>query len=256
MPIQNAAGKPFRRPVDPVAPVVYPNGTQAKSAFSPFLVYNYGGVDAYSTQIAPKGDFVIELLFFGSDYPLKVSGFQLFNGYTYFSGSTPLAPQQYLVFYPSFPLGGPTFNTALNRVSTILPTADSVRYQQIVTSTTATNNVRVSGFPYKVTAFNHELYATDRGYDGGLGPGAPFSVSLDVTLNSGTNIGPGHFADFGDGGGFVIPRYRCAVMLWEKDFTQAIADAGYTFTGTLFGVATDFDVVGLWAANGYEPSPT
>jgi len=251
MPVQNAAGKPFPRVVDPVAPVVYPNGTQAKSAVAPFLVYATGG-DAYSTQIAPDGTTTIELLLFGADYPLKVSGFQLFEDPTFYATSTALVPVPNPVGAPSFALGGPTYNSAINRVSTILPTADSVRYQQIVTSTTATNAVRVSGFPYKVTVLDHKLYATNAG--GGAGAVLPtFSVSLDVTLNSGSNIGPGHFEDFG-AGGLAIPRYRFPVILWEEDFTQAIADAGYTFTGDLFGVATDFDVVGLWAVDGYSPT--
>ena len=251
MPIQNVAGKPFPRVVDPVAPVVYPNGTQAQSAVAPFLVYNTSA-SAYSTQIAPDGDTEIQLLLFGADYPLKVSGLQLFEGATYYANSTALVPVTNPVRNISFPLGGPGYSTAISSVSTILPTADAVRYQQIVTSTTATNDVRVSGFPYRVSALDHYLYATSAGSVGGVP--APYSVSLDVTLNSGSNIGPGHFLSAGAGGGLVISSQRVPVILWEEDFTQAIADAGYTFAGTLFGIATTFDVVGLWAVPGYSPT--
>lgn len=249
MPIQNAAGKPFPRPVDPVAPVVYPNGTQAKSVFNALVVYNTP--QGYSIFIDALDFSPMELLLFGCDYPIKVSGVQQFGSDTYVAASTALVPQKFPIESQAFPL----FNTFPSSLSfpflqTILPTAPPVRYQQIVTSTTATEGLRVSGFPYAISIPRRNLWTVDGNVGGAT---APYALTLDVTLNSGSNIGPGSAFDLSGDGGLVVPIFRVPVILWEPDFTQAVVDASYTISTTFNGSLVVFDVVGLWAAEGYSP---
>lgn len=245
MPVQNAAGKPFPRVVDPVAPVVYPNGTQAKSVYAPWVVF--AGPEDYEVFLPTPPDFLtLQVLFFGSDYPIKVTGIQQYGADTYFTDGT-YNP----VNYQSFPIATTApFGGAVPGVPDIVTSTVPVAYQQILRDTTITNGLRVSGFPYVVSVSSHSLFATSAGSGEDR---AGYGLALDVTLNSGSNIGPGSFNEvvFGE----PITAVRVPVILWEPDFTQAVVDASYTITTTLSGVDAILDVVGLWASDQYSPVP-
>lgn len=247
MPIQTAAGKPFRRVVDPVPPVVYPNGTQPQTAFAPWVAY--AGQEGYEVFLPAPPDFLtLQVLFFGSDYPIKVTGIQQYGADTYFvDGSLNLVTD------PSFPITTTApFGGAVPIAPDIVTSAVPVAYQQILRDVTLTNGLRVSGFPYVVNVSSHSLFADN---SGDAGDRAGYGLALDVTLNSAGNAGPGSFNEVASP--FIGPTaFRVPVILWEPDFTQAVVDASYSITTTLFGIDAILDVVGLWASDQYSPVPS
>lgn len=251
MPFQNTTGKPFPRAFDPIIARVQPNGTQPQTVFAPVVVYRDAQGDYQPFLSDPPDYLLLQVLFFGSDYPIKVFGVQQFGLNTYFADSTVLTPLANPVLdaaYPVFttaPFGG-----AVPVVPNIVTSTVPVAYQQILRDTTITNGLRVSGFPYTVSVSGRGLYANASGSEGPL---AGYGLALDVTLNSSGNSGPGSFTEvvFGE----LPTAFRLPVILWEPDFDQAVVDASYTITGTMFGVPVTLDVVGLWASDNYSPLP-
>lgn len=247
MPIQSVAGKPYPRAIDPVPAPVLPNGTQPISVYHAPLAFIPQGIREFDVVLPNADDLYLEFLFFGCDYPIKVSGVQQYD-MVYDSVGNPL-PIEGLSFAVS---GGLPFGGALANVpSVVVNPGDPIRYQQILRGETVTNGVPVQGFPYYVATARHNLYASESGNAGDF---APFVLSLDVTLNSGTNIGPGSFINFS----FFGPPTdgRAPIILWEGNMTQAIADAGYQIDDAIFGaVPCPVKVVGLWSSPFYSPIP-
>ena len=247
MPVQNTAGKPFPRAFDPVTPIVQPNGTQRQSVFAPWVVY--AAQEEYNAFLPAPPDFLtLQVLFFGSDYPIKVTGIQQYNTDTYFvDGSLNPVTAQSFPIITTAPFGG-----AVPIAPDIVTSAVPVAYQQILRDVTLTNGLRVSGFPYVVNVSSHSLFADN---SGDAGDRAGYGLALDVTLNSAGNAGPGSFNEVGPPFD-TVTAFRVPVILWEPDFTQAVVDAGYQITGTtLFGIDAILAVVGLWASDQYSPVP-
>jgi hypothetical protein len=245
MPVQNTVGKPFPRAFDPVIARVQPNGTQPQTVYAPWVVF--ANQEDYEVFLPTPPDFLtLQVLFFGSDYPIKVTGTQQYGSDTYFTDGTlnPVTDQSFPIATTA-PFGG-----AVPVVPDIVTSAVPVAYQQILRDVTLTNGLRVSGFPYVVNVPSHSLFNDD---SGASGERAGFGLALDVTLNSACNAGPGSFNEvvFGES----ITAIRVPVILWEPDFTQAVVDASYTITTTLFGIDAILDVVGLWASDTYSPVP-
>jgi hypothetical protein len=249
MPVQNTAGKPFPRAFDPVVARVQPNGTQPQTVFQAPLAFIPQGIREFSVFLPNADDLFLELLFFGSDYPIKVSGAQQYD-VVYDSNGQPLAFDGLsFAVTGGFPYGG-----AVPSVPSIVTPGDPVTYQQILRGETVTNGVRVQGFPYFLQTLRHALYDTDAGSTGDF---ATFTLSLNVTLNSAGNAGPGALIDFDPTNPFVLPvAGRTPVILWEGNMTQAIVDDGYQIKDAIFtGVPCPVEVVGLWSSAFYSPVP-
>lgn len=247
MPVQNTAGKPFPRAFDPIVARVQPNGTQPQTVFNAPLAFIPQGIREFSVFLPNADDLYLDLLFFGSDYPIKVSGAQQYD-VAYDSGGQALAIDGLsFAVNGNFPYGG-----ASPVVPSIVTPGDPVKYQQILRGDTVTNGVRVQGFPYFLQTLKHSLYEES----GDAGNFAPFVFSLDVTLNSAGNSGPGDFIDIVNGGGSQPTAARTSVILWEGNMTQAIVDDGYQIKDAIFaGVPCPVEVVGLWASPFYSPVP-
>jgi hypothetical protein len=248
MPIQSKAGQPYERRFDPPARRVAPNGTQPQTVFNAPLAFIPQGIREFSVFLPNADDLYLDLLFFGSDYPIKVSGVQQYE-VVYDNGGVVIAIEGLsFAVNGNFPYGG-----ASPVVPSIVTLGDPVKYQQILRGDTVTNGVRVQGFPYFFSTMRHALYDTDAGSTGDF---APFTLSLDVTLNSGGNVGPGDFIDFVNDRGSQPTAARTPVILWEGNMTQAIVDDGYQIKDAIYaGIPCPVEVVGLWASPIYSPVP-
>ena len=144
MSVVDLSGKPIVRYPDPPVPRVSPNGVQPYSAYAAIMVYFDGG--DYSTTIANTDQAAVdncELLLFGTDYPANVLLLQQYGSSLYSAGGAVLP----LTSLP-IPVEGRSTDNIAAILPSVAPAVPSItHYKQIVTGTTLTNGVRVSGFP-------------------------------------------------------------------------------------------------------------
>ena len=248
MSIVDLSGTRAVRYPDPPVPRVLPNGVQPYSAYTPQMVYLNGARYDYfidnTDQAAAQN---CQLLLFGTDYPANVLLLQTYGDPQFSANGDPL---------PIYPLSIPVEARSTDNISAILPSiAPAVpsitHYKQIVTGTTLTNGVRVSGFPMVAPVVGNGLYATKDG-----DAGAPSVVFWFVygLLNGAVISSSSPQFDIYNPANIPIPNFP--VILWEGDFTQKMADDGFKFAGDFAGVFnTVFDVVGLWGISGFTPAP-
>jgi hypothetical protein len=242
------SGKPALRYPDPLVKRVNPNGTQSLSAYNAACLYYDPSAGKWFADIAPTqfGLRPLEFLLFGTDYPALVTATSSYGENV--EGSSTGA--NFPTFDESHPLVG---SFGVSTVPYVLPAASPVGYKQIATGLTATNGVRVQGFPHLVNAKWHGVQFRDPPVDG-----APFALALSVLMNAAVVNSSTSFAD-----SLTETSPNLPVIIHEKDLTQAVIDNGYVISnqtvdlssifGSLYPLFTaNFDVVGIWATN-YDP---
>jgi hypothetical protein len=259
------AGTPFLRYPDPLVKRVSPLGLQPQNAFTATLLYGDPGQPSGFNAIInePPGAIALNMLLFGSDYPISVSGTQTYLTNNFLSTTTSATPVPNLITDMSFPLLDipPIFFASPNSPN-ILNTNRLFRYQEKMVGTTITNGVEVTGFPVLTVISSHNLYAQAVGPtppaptppDPPITPSpfASYAVSISAILNGAIVNGPASYVDAVSGElGITFP-----VIMYERDFTQKMADDGYTVTYTEGGITAVLDIVGLWGSSNYVPPAT
>jgi hypothetical protein len=246
MPSNNYAGKPFPRHYAPAAPRIFPDGTQSISAYTAPLAFYDNTAGGYSSKIGNRNNIEskYQVLLFGSDYPAIVSGCVEYRD-CHNSIGTPLIPS---IITQNFSLNGvdgsnkPYFEGFQNYQNT------NFKYQQLVTGTTVTNEVKIGGFSTEVTIpFNGVYNFTD----GGI-PLVPASqiVTFNALMNGGnaaasSMFGKLNIVDF-------AVTFRIPIILWEYDFKPYMKEQQMTFSDTYISalggdpIPSVFDVVGIW----------
>jgi hypothetical protein len=224
-----------------------PNGVQPYSAYAAIMVYLDGGV--YTDQIANTDQAAAEnceLLLFGTDYPANVLLLQDYQSVLYSAGGAAL-PLTSL----SIPVEGRSTDNIAAILPSVAPAVPSItHYKQIVTGTTLTNGVRVSGFPMAAPVGGSLLYNS---VDGNTGDPAPVTWFLYGLLNGAVISSSTIQVALLDPAGSNAPNVP--IILWEGNFTQQMADDGFKFTAALGLGNAVFDVVGLWGISGFTPAP-
>jgi len=247
MSIVDLSGTRAVRYPDPPVPRVAPNGVQPYSAYAPIMVYFDGG--NYNEQIANTDQVAVkncELLLFGTDYPANVLLLQDYQPALYSAGGAVL-PLTSL----SIPVEGRSTDNIAAILPSVAPAVPSItHYKQIVTGTTLTNGVRVSGFPMVAPVGGSLLYNS---VDGNTGDPALVSWFLYGLLNGAVISSSTLQIAVLDPAGVNAPNVP--IILWEGNFTQQMADDGFKFTAALGLGNGVFDVVGLWGISGFTPAP-
>ena len=247
MSIVDLSGTRAVRYPDPPVPRVSPNGVQPYSAYAALLGYFDGAIVtdliANTDQVAQEN---CELLLFGTDYPANVLLLQYYGTSLYSAGGAVL---------PFDSLNIPVEGRSTDNIAAILPSVapavpSITHYKQIVTGTTLTNGVRVSGFPVAVPVGGNGLYNSE---DGNAGDPAEVSWALNGLLNGAVISSSTLQASLLDPAGVNFPNVP--IILWEGNFTQQMVDDGFKFTAPLGGANGVFDVVGLWGISGFTPAP-
>jgi hypothetical protein len=249
MAILDLAATPAVRYFDPPVPRVLPNGTQPLSAYNAACLYYDPSEGKWFADIVPEtfGLRPIEFVLFGTDYPALVTATSSYGENV--EGSSTGA--NFPTFDESHPLVG---SFGVSTVPYVLSAAEPVGYKQIATGLTATNGVRVQGFPHMVNAKWHGVMFRDPPVYG-----SPFMLALSVLMNAAV---VNSSTSFEDNKTQTFPNLP--VIIHEKDLTQAVIDNGYVIPsqtidlsfifGTLYPplFTANFDVVGIWATN-YDP---
>lgn len=248
MPFLNLAATPAVRFPDPLEKRVSPNGVQPYSAYNAVYLYYDPTLGKWRDEVAPPANGgelrPIETLLFGTDYPALVTA-------TSYYGENSNGPGFYLpTFTESSPLLG---SYGVSSLQYIMPTAAPVGYKQIATGLTATNGVRVQGFPQLINLLYHGVVQGDDPPTAD----APCLLGLSVVMNAAVVNSSTSFYKVDAG---VFPNLP--VIIHEKDLTQTVIDNGYVILGQtveddIFGTLTptitaNLDVVGIWATD-YDP---
>jgi hypothetical protein len=247
MSIVDLSGTRAVRYPDPPVPRVLPNGVQPYSAYAAIMVYFDGAVVtdliANTDQAAAEN---CELLLFGTDYPANVLLLQYYDASLYSAGGALLPLTSLLI-----PVEGRSTDNIAAILPSVAPAVPSItHYKQIVTGTTLTNGVRVSGFPMAAPVGGNLLYNSG---DGNAGDPAPVSWSLCGLLNGAVISSSTLQLNILDPAGFSAPNVP--IILWEGNLTQQMVNDGFKFTAALGPFVAVFDVVGLWGISGFTPTP-